>query len=198
MFVSTVSSLVGVQRTIVTDAALDAFLSRIAKEKDKEALSQLYHATSTSVYAYALSILKNAQEAEDVLQDCYLCVFSSAHTYRSMGKPLAWMMSITKNLCLQRLREQQRVSDIPEEEWEEYLEADTDLSPENRVVLKECMKVLNESEREIIVLHAVAGFKHREIANVLDLPISTVLSKYNRAIKKLKEALVKGDYEYGK
>ena len=193
MFVLNESLTVSVQRS-VSDATLDSFLSKIAKEKDREALSQLYHATSTGIYAYALSVLKNSHDAEDVLQECYLCVFSSAHTYRSMGKPLAWMMTITKNLCFQRLRERQKVADVPEEDWEKYLEGNEGISSEDRMVLKECMQLLNDDERKIVVLHAVAGFKHREIAKLLELPLSTVLSKYNRAIKKLKTALTKGDY----
>lgn len=193
MFVLNESLTVSVQRS-VSDATLDSFLSKIAKEKDREALSQLYHATSTGIYAYALSVLKNSHDAEDVLQECYLCVFSSAHTYHSMGKPLAWMMTITKNLCFQRLRERQKVADVPEEDWEKYLEGNEGISSEDRMVLKECMQLLNDDERKIVVLHAVAGFKHREIAKLLELPLSTVLSKYNRAIKKLKTALTKGDY----
>ena len=48
------------------------------------------------------------------------------------------------------------------------------------------MRNLSEEERQIVMLHAVAGFKHREIAATLDLPLATVLSKYNRALKKLK------------
>lgn len=193
MFVLNESLKASVQRS-VSDATLDSFLSQIAKEKDREALSQLYHATSTGIYAYALSVLKNSHDAEDVLQECYLCVFSSAHTYRSMGKPLAWMMTITKNLCFQRIRERQKVADVPEEDWEKYLEGNEGISSEDRMILKECMQLLNDEERKIVVLHAVVGFKHREIAKLFELPLSTVLSKYNRAIKKLKTALMKGDY----
>lgn len=193
MFVLNESLKASVQRS-VSDATLDSFLSKIAKEKDREALSQLYHATSTGIYAYALSVLKNSYDAEDVLQECYLCVFSSAHTYRSMGKPLAWMMTITKNLCFQRIRERQKVADVPEEDWEKYLEGNEGISSEDRMILKECMQLLNDEERKIVVLHAVVGFKHREIAKLFELPLSTVLSKYNRAIKKLKTALMKGDY----
>jgi len=178
---------------VVSDKTLDAFLFKIAKEKDKESLAQLYQATGTSIYAYAFSVLKNRYDAEDVLQDCYVCVFSSAHTYHSAGKPLAWMMTITRNLCLQKIRERKRTEDIPEEDLERYSDDRCEISVEDRMILRECMQVLNDSEREILVLHAIAGFKHREIANVLELPLATVLSKYSRAMKKMKEALMKGD-----
>ena len=47
----------------------------------------------------------------------------------------------------------------------------------------------SEQEQQIVVLHAVSGFRHREIASLLSLPLSTVLSKYHRAIKKLQHYL---------
>jgi RNA polymerase sigma-70 factor (ECF subfamily) len=51
------------------------------------------------------------------------------------------------------------------------------------------MEALSDTERQIVVLHAVSGFKHREIAAHLGLPLATVLSKYYRAIKKMKAIL---------
>ena len=53
------------------------------------------------------------------------------------------------------------------------------------------LTVLSDTERQIVVLHAVSGFKHREIAACLELPLATVLSKYHRAIKKMKTNLEK-------
>lgn len=60
--------------------------------------------------------------------------------------------------------------------------------------MTQCMTRLTDEERQIVVLHAVAGFKHREIAQIMDLLLPTVLSKYNRALKKLKEELMKGEW----
>ncbi len=57
------------------------------------------------------------------------------------------------------------------------------------MVLHAALTVLKEDERQIVLLHASAGLKHREIAANLGIPLSTVLSKYNRAIKKLKQHL---------
>ena len=51
------------------------------------------------------------------------------------------------------------------------------------------MNVLNEDERQIVMLHSMAGMKHREIAEIVDMPVSTVLSKYNRSLKKLRQSL---------
>lgn len=55
-----------------------------------------------AVYGFALSILKNAHDAEDVLQDVYLQVWHGASGYRSHGKAMGWMMTITRNLTLDR------------------------------------------------------------------------------------------------
>ena len=96
---------------------IDQYLLRIAAG-DQDALSALYRLTSASIYGYSLSLLKNTHDAEDVLQDCFFHVYHSANVYISEGKPLAWMITIARNLCLQRLREQRRYSDLPQEDWE--------------------------------------------------------------------------------
>jgi RNA polymerase sigma-70 factor (ECF subfamily) len=53
----------------------------------------------------------------------------------------------------------------------------------------EAMRVLSDEERQIVILHAVSGVKHREIAKIMEMPLPTVLSKYNRAMKKLKKKM---------
>lgn len=73
-------------RTNGDAGALDRCLARVA-EQDREALAELYRRTSPSVYGFALSILKNTQDAEDVLHDCYVNLHSAAAGYRSSGKP---------------------------------------------------------------------------------------------------------------
>lgn len=60
---------------------------------------------------------------------------------------------------------------------------------EDRIVLETAFEVLSKEECQIIVLHAVSGMKHREIAELLDISVSTVLSKYNRGLKKLRGQL---------
>ena len=58
-----------------------------------------------------------------------------------------------------------------------------------RIVLETAVNKLDENERTILLLHAVSGLKNREIAELLDMPINTVLSKYNRTIKKMQKYL---------
>lgn len=167
------------------DGELDRCLDGITAGS-AQALEELYRRTSAPVYAFALSLLKNAHDAEDVLQDTYLKIWGGAEDYRSFGKPMAWILTITKNLCLQRLRERQRFADLPREDWEPWLRDDQGLTHEDRVIIRQCMEALSDEERHIVTLHAVAGFRHREIGELLGLPLPTVLSKYHRAIKKLR------------
>ena len=70
-----------------------------------------------------------------------------------------------------------------------------DNSSEDRVVLEAALRLLTGEERRIVMLHAVAGLKHRETAELLELPLSTVLSKYRRALKKLKWGLEEKEAE---
>ena len=166
--------------------AVEQCLVGIGKQ-DLRALEELYYRTSASVYGFALSVLKNAQDAEDVMHDLYVLVWSAARRYDAKGKPMAWILTITRNLCMQKLREYRKKSDIPQEDWENYISGKEDMSPEDKLILTECLKNLSDAERQIVVLYAVSGFKHREIAKLLEMPLSTVLSKYNRAMKKLRK-----------
>ena len=106
---------------------------------------------------------------------------------------MAWIMTIAKNLARMRIRKAGRQSDIADEDWERYLAAKNTVSPDERILLRAALKILSDTEQQIVMLHAVAGLKHREIAAILDMPTATVLSKYSRALKKLASAMeVKG------
>lgn len=166
---------------------LDSLIARIA-DGDREALAALYERTQPAVYGFALSILKNQTDAEDVLQDTYLRIWNAAGGYRSQGKPMAWVLSIVRNLALDRVNEQSRIQPVSEFEWTEQTAELPAVTQEDRLTLSTLLENLGEEERQIIMLHALTGFKHREIAELLKLPLPTVLSKYHRGIKKLKLA----------
>ena len=100
---------------------LDRWIAQIAGG-DTAALANLYQETSSSVYAYALSVLKSSHDAEDVLHDCYLSVWTAASSYRSSGKPMAWLLTIAKNLCRKQLRVRNRTETWPEEDWTNSLQ----------------------------------------------------------------------------
>ncbi len=165
---------------------LEGCITAIA-QGDRSALELLYNQTKSAVYAFSLSVLKNKQDAEDVMQDCFITVYHSAHSYKKQGKPMAWLMTIAKNLCFMRLR--QRKKTVDSDDFTAYIESVEGLSFDQKILLKESMNSLSCEEQQVVVLHTVAGFKHREIAVFLDIPLATALSKYNRAIKKLRDKL---------
>lgn len=158
---------------------------------DATALETLYREAKSAVYGFALSYLKNAHDAEDVLHDTFVSVWSAAAGYQAQGKPMAWLLTITKNLCLDRLRRQTKQAELPDEERSDLFAEREDLSQEDKWLLQQTLQGLSEEERQIIMLHAVGGLKHREIAAMLDLVLPTVLSKYRRGLKKLKETYEK-------
>ena len=159
---------------------------------DEDAFRQLYHNTDRTVYSFILSILKNPQDAEEVMQETYLKIWTSAASYHSQGKPLAWIFTIARNLCYMRFRDLKRQADLGLDELNGEETGELCLPLENladAMVLRSALEILKEDERQIVLLHASAGLKHREIASNLQMPLATVLSKYNRAIKKLKQYL---------
>ena len=160
---------------------------------DQEALGQLYRRTRTTVYGLALSILRHGHDAEDVTQDTFVRAWEKAEQYRPQGTPMAWLLAITRNLALMKLRERSRTRDLPPEDWESFSIDSHDVTAEDRTVLAAALSKLSDEERQVVMLHASAGLKHREIAQLLEMPLSTVLSKYRRALAKLKQTLEGGD-----
>ena len=170
----------------------DEELLRRVGDGDQEAFYELYQSTDRTMYSFILSILKNPQDAEEVMQETYLKVWTSAASYHSQGKPLAWMFTIARNLCYMRFRDQKRQADMGLDDLNGEETGELCLPLENladAMVLRSALEILKEDERQIVLLHASAGLKHREIASNLQMPLATVLSKYNRAIKKLKQYL---------
>lgn len=158
---------------------------------DTNAMHDLYHATHVDIYGFALSIVKNHADAEDIMQETYLKIYSGAPNYQPMGKPMAWIFTIVRNLALSKLRDKKN-SHLPIEDNPE-LDLDPICSPhasvEDKLLLKAAVTVLSDEERQIIMLHIVSGLKHREISELLEMNLSTVLSKYHRGLKKMRQQL---------
>lgn len=186
-------TLLGVQTTEeeIRSRELEQLLLQVGRG-DREAFARLYGLTRGAVYALALSLLRDAHEAQDVAQDAFVQVWERAPSYRPQGSPMAWLLTVTRNLALSRLRRSGRQTALDEAAWNAIPATAPDVSPEDRQVLQDALARLGAEERRIILLHAVAGLKHRETAQLLELPLSTVLSKYHRGLKKLR-ALMKGE-----
>ena len=170
------------------DDIIEKCIERIA-ENDKEALALLYEKTHAAVYGFALSILKNVQDAEDTVHDTYIRIWRGAAAYTPAGKPLAWIFTITRNLARMRIREQSRIVTMAPEDWQTVFSDNPAMDQEDRMMLQFLLGILSDEERQIVILHAVSGMKHREIAEVTGLTMSTVITKYNRSLKKMKKLI---------
>lgn len=186
-FLCLTSTLENTQRERASAPELRELIRRIGLGEE-EALASLYEQTRHAVFGFALSISKNHADAEEIMQDTFLAVDANADRYQPVGSPMAWILTITRNLAYQRLRRAKRetaAEDIPEEADHAILSEET----ENKMILETALKTLGEEERQIVMLHAVSGLKHREIAALLGLGLPTTLSRYHRALAKLQKQL---------
>lgn len=161
-------------------------------QNDSDAIDALYRDTEKTMYAFALSLTRRHEEALDLMQDTYVKVISAAHLYKPMGKPLAWMFTICKNLFLSEKRKHKKYADFNEIDFENDVLFSYEMDYEDQVVLKAALGLLTDEERQIILLYAVSGLKHKEIADAIGLGLSTTLSKYHRGLKKLRKHLLDG------
>lgn len=157
---------------------------------NQESFHTLYRCSASAVFGYLLSILRNKSDAEDTMQDTYIRILASAGGYTPCGKPMAWILTIAKNLALMRLRTRAKFSytELEETEGIVFTPSDSEQVLDN-MVLSAALKILDDDSCQIVILHAVAGLKHRETAALLGLPLPTVLSKYSRSLAKLKKHL---------
>ena len=166
----------------------ESLIARIGMD-DEEAFLELYQNINQPLFAFILGLVADFHEAQDILQETYLKIRSAAHLYQPQGKPMAWIFTIARNLARMHFRQSQRVADESIEDVDAEALFSSELDQQDRIVMKNLLEKLDEDERTIILLHAVSGYKHREISQYLEKPLSTVLSRYNRGIKKLRKIL---------
>lgn len=166
----------------------ESIFTRIAND-DLQAFEEFYRLTERILYAFILSVLRDHEDTLDVLQETYIKVRGAAHLYKPMGKPMAWVFTIARNLSMSRLRSKKYTDSTNVEDIENDISFSYVTDHEDRLVLQSALKILGEEEREIILLHAISGFTHLELSKSLDMPLSTVLSKYHRGLKKLRKHL---------
>ena len=171
---------------------LDDRLMQKVADGDEDAFVTLYRASSDAVYYLLLSLVKEPAAAEDLMQDTYLSVRKSAKNYVPQGKPMAWIFTIAKNLAYMELRRNQRQDPDGLEGHEELAAEDGISRAVDNMGLRNALALLDERDRQIVLLHVVSGLKFVEVASALETPLGTVLSRYHRAIRKLQKS-VKGE-----
>ena len=172
---------------------LDLLLQKLA-EGDMDALRDLYERVSSAVYTFALSVVQNPTTAEDVMQDAFVNIAQNANKYVSQGKPMAWIMTITKNIALMKLkRMDNRNSSL--EDYMDVAKTDDFAQSDRRLMLRKALSELKDEDRQIVILHAMTGMKHREIAEIMKIPLPTVLTKYKRSLDKMRRIIGGDDIE---
>lgn len=160
---------------------------------DDAAFTELYYASYRQIYGFLLALTKNKEDAEDLLQNTYIRIRNGSHLYRKQGTPMTWMCAVAKNQFLDFIRKKSKGVSVDFDEVEKYVSEGLGTGVkqhkdvENEMVLEKAFEILNKQERTIVVLHMIDGLKHREISKITGIPLSTVLSKYNRSLKKLRE-----------
>ena len=114
---------------------------------DTGALAKVYERTHAALYGFSLFLLKNPQDAEDAVQETYVKAYQSAAQYRSQGKPMAWRLTITRNLASSRLREHGRTEPLVQEDWQDRLADSPAVTHEDRLMLQALLSALGDEER---------------------------------------------------
>ncbi len=148
-----------------------------------------------AAYNLARWLLRNPHDAEDVVQEACLRALSFFHTLRSEnGRP--WLLAIVRNTCYTWLRKNrpQEVDTVFDEQV--HSPGSSAASPEAMLIRKagservrQALQALPPEFREVLVLREMEGLSYRQIAEVSDLPIGTVMSRLARARRKLAQQL---------
>lgn len=155
---------------------------------DRRAFDYIYESTNRPVYFAALYIVRDKSYAEDVMQETYLRALGALDRYTTGTNFTAWLVKIAKNIALNHVKKSARESPsdfTDEQEIRKYGGKETELP----YVFDVAAKVLAEDKYRIVMLCQVAGYKRREVAEMLDMPIGTVTWKNNEALKKLRQHL---------
>lgn len=139
-------------------------------------VQQWYDQYKTGIFRFALSILKDVQLAEDVLQEVFLRLLTGKITVES-GREKAWLYRVARNCCYDILRK--RKWEQPEQEGE--------VRDESNYEYIEMISSLGQKEQEIVTLKIVGGLTHREIAKAMGMTEHAVKKRYERSIQKLRE-----------
>jgi RNA polymerase sigma-70 factor (ECF subfamily) len=172
----------------------DKLMNKI-KAYDQEAFEFLYNKTSGAVFGLAMSILKNQEDAKDVVQNTYISIYEKIQSYHPDGKAMAWIFTIARNHSYMILRQKQKHAHIDlDEVYDVGVDSTIAEDMHKEKITTALLNELQEDEREIVVMHAMSNIKHKDIAEIMDLPISTVLSKYRRSLQKLRTMMEVNEY----
>jgi RNA polymerase sigma-70 factor (ECF subfamily) len=180
----------------------DQELMRIVQAGDLSPASEIYDRYSSRIYNFAFRFLKNAEAAEDAVQEVFVKMIRHANQFHGDAKLSTWLYSITANWCRDYLRK----ADNKVKETEEVLislPAPLEYGPdrtlerrENELWVQRALKALTPEQREAILLSRYQGLSYAEIAQIVGCSEGAVKTRVFRAMETLKKALT-GDTDGG-
>lgn len=172
----------------------------LAKNKDAHAFSLLYEMVYEDLYRMALYTLGNSHDAEDVVGDTVLDAYSQIGNLRDETAFRGWIFKILTNKCRRKIKEyigqrEQIVGEFSEETADYAGDASYRKDEMEQVLDRQeiayAFSCISREERLLVTMAVYGGYDSREIARILHMNRNTVRSKYQRALKKMRESLKK-------
>ena len=162
-------------------------------ENDATAQRELYNKYSPKMLSVCYRFAHNREDAEDMLQEGFIKVFSQIHQFKNTGALEGWIRRIIVHTCINTLKKNKKFSDSVDLIHASGIGANeyniSSILQAKQVV--ECIRVLPIGYRTVLNLYAIEGFSHKEIGIILDIAESTSRSQYTRARALLEEILIK-------
>ncbi len=170
----------------------EAILQGCLKNSPK-AQKSLYEKYSGKMLAVCYRYAHNREDAEDMLQEGFIKVFSQIHTFKSQGAFEGWIRRIIIHTCINNLKKNKKFKESVDLIHANSLQIREDTIPSilqaKQVV--ECIRLLPIGYRTVLNLYAIEGFTHKEISDMLDIEESTSRSQYTRAKAMLEDILIR-------
>ncbi|SFD08166.1 RNA polymerase sigma factor [Pseudoalteromonas denitrificans] len=162
-------------------------LISLVQQGDRAAFEQLYTQYINRVYGLCLRLTADKSIAEDASQEVFVQLWQKISNFDGKAKFSTWLHSVTANITISYLRKQkswlQKVVSIETQGMDEHaIEAEHDLNGLDKLILR-----LPERARMVFVLYAVEGYRHEEIATILNMAVGSSKAQYHRARNLLKE-----------
>lgn len=161
----------------------------MAKNGNIKAFCLLYDKYKKKLYNYAYYKLGNADDAEDVVQDCVMTAFESIHQLKKADAFHSWIFRILYCGCTAAIKEQiqkRNMDDI--DDYRNISSLDNEIAIEH-TELKAALSILSEDEKNIVLLSVVAGLQSKEIAKISGYTAGNVRQKLSRSLAKMKRYL---------
>ena len=163
------------------------------RRNNATAQEALYSRFSPRMLGVCYRFAKNREDAEDMLQDGFIKVFTQIHQYRNEGALEGWIRRIVVHTCINILKKNKKFSDSVDIIHAHSVHVREEMIPSimqaKQVV--ECIRSLPLGYKTVLNLYAIEGYSHKEIAFMLDIEESTSRSQYTRAKAMLEEVLIK-------